>query len=267
MPRKRRAKPAVAVAEPQDFGGMAFPDIGTSEPEDKPATSEHDSLKRELEELRAQNARFQEDLARVTAAPAVVVAPTPPKPMSYDGLPDPMTDGTAFAQALSQRIRDDIEANRRFAEQGQNQTADRERKIETLWDDFENAYPELAKDREGLEFVTMQVAKKAKNRGADLDRYMFVTQEKFMSDVVKAYDRVFGESDDDSEPEPAPRRRAARQRDTDEPTRTSVFGGLEGGGRPSGTPRDPPASESSMVKELQDMQLSSGFYGTPPRKS
>lgn len=264
MARKRTTKPTPKLE--QNFGPMDFPDIGGPDPSDVQDTKSDPNaeLQRQLDEMRAQNTRLQEDLARVVSVPQVTVAPTAPKGISYDNLPDPVTDPAAYGQALGQRIVENAQAQRGYEQTNQAIVQEREGKIEALWEDFDNAYPEIAKDKEGMEFVVMQVAKRAKTRGADLDRYMFVTREKFMGDVAKAYEARFGEAEDD-EPAPKPRRQRARP-DDDEPTRTSVFGGLEGGGRPTQVAKDNP-SESSMVKEIQEMQLSSGFYGARPHKS
>lgn len=262
MARKRTPKAKPAAAE-NDFGGMAFPDIGNPEPaEGETKSTPENDLQKQLDEMRSNYTKLQEDLARVTTVQAAIVPPTPPKAMTYDGLPDPVNDPAAYAMALGQRIRDEANSQRQYDQQNQSIINEREQKIEGLWEDFEGAYPEIAKDKEGMEFVTMKVAKKAKARGADLDRYMFVTQQKFMQDVAQEYGRIFGEDDGESEPAPKPRRRA---REDDEPTRTSVFGGLEGGGRPSNP--EPKHNEQGMVKELQDLQLQSGFFGNVPRKA
>lgn len=265
MARKRTPKAKTETKPENQFGEMTFPDIGGPDPEptaDGKPSPESD-LQRQLDEMRANYTKLQEDLSRVSVAPTVPVAPTAPRPMSYDGLPDPVTDPQGYAQQMAARIREEATSQRNYEQQNQAIVNDRETKIETLWEDFETAYPEMARDKEALEFTVMKVAKKAKARGADLDRYMFVTPQKFMQDVAQEHERIFGEAED--EPEPAVRRTRRPSREEDEPTRTSVFGGLEGGGRP--TAAGPAAGEGNMVKELQDLQLHSGFFGTPPRKS
>ncbi len=135
----------------------------------------------------------------------------------------------------------------------------------------------MAEDKEKIDFVSTQVAKAAQRKGLDVERYMFLTQDKFLDDVAKKYIDVFGdptESDDETEDyDDTPRRRRAaapararrqsvrRNREEEDDNRTGgIFGGNESGGRPSRSRDSDEESGPSMIDDIQNLQRKTGFF-------
>lgn len=267
--RKRKATNQEVFDNPAfpDLPYDASADIGFGDDQDnpgggtggKPAANGHDDqMAALLQQIGAMNQRFEDQQQQLTAlmtqAPQYT-APTPPPappPAPADELPDPAIDPEGYSRALQERIlkgvKDIVEANANSASQQQQRTS----RTDGLWSEFEDLYPDYADNPDRMEFIANQVARKAKDRGIDVERYMFATRGKFMKDLTAEYDKVFGSpvdpgtGDDDDE-------------DTGDTNRTGgIFGGLgEGGQRMSGGRQEAP---SDMIKELQEMQRKRGIY-------
>lgn len=193
-------------------------------------------------------------------------------------LPDAALDPQGFEAAITKRteIRQrnheaKLEAERRRGEHTRDRT-------ESLEAEFADKYPDYVLDKEKLEFATVSVAKAAAKRGVDVERYMFLTPDRFMGDVVAKYDKLFGspndnEGDDDDYDEDYPARgrassragnrskprRRNRQEDDDMVSRTAgVFGGAESGGRPT-KGRDVDTGPD-MIDDLHAIQRKTGFF-------
>ena len=97
---------------------------------------------------------------------------------------------------------------------------------------------------------------KAKARGIDPQRYITTGREQFFGDIASEYKALFGDrklgADDldntDTEDEGEDNSRAM-----------SIFGGLEGSGKPQGKETGK-AALGDMVKDIQDIQRRTGFY-------
>lgn len=193
-------------------------------------------------------------------------------------LPDPAIDPAGYSEANLRRLRIQNENDRRLREADDRKKKTVEEKAEALQEAFAAKYPELALDQEKLDFVSVKVAQDAQKRGVDVQRYMFLTTDKFLDDVAKRYVKVFGEpeplEDDDYDIEEdrsnnlrreasASRRRNSRRRsrqeDDDVVSRTSgIFGGNESGGRP-GRARDDDRGPD-MIDDLHAIQRKTGFF-------
>lgn len=232
-------------------------------------------LLRQVAEMKQQLEQSQRiDTTLMTTQ--VEVRPEPPKPVSYEGLPDPVVDPVAYARGIEQRIVQNINQQRDY-EQGQQRSAvTREQKFQAIWDDFSDRYEDIALEPKKLEFAVKSVVDSAKARGIDLDRYMFGARERFMSDVAKEFEQTFGREEQE-EDTPAPRKRGrprnedrtpprrnlrvVNDRDTDDDGRTGgIFGGNESGGARTQTQSDPNSKSADMIRDLHDMQRKSGFF-------
>lgn len=172
--------------------------------------------------------------------------------INLQGLPDSLTDPEGYAKELNGRIATALEQRQLAANWQQQQAGIQSKKLEDLWEDFQDAYPAYAGKFVGIEAVATKVAEKAARKGVDVNRYMFTHSDQFMKDVVSAYDKEFGkpvsedEGADDTEAEDTGSRAAA------------VFGGAVSGGKPSG--EDEQVSSDDMFNDMKNWQLKSGFY-------
>lgn len=191
-------------------------------------------------------------------------------------LPDPALDPKGFSDASIRRGEVAAENRRRrdeFNNRKQNEIAE---KVDSLWADFGDKYPDMADDKDRIDFISTAIAKDALKRGVNVERYMFLTRDKFIDDVAAKYISVFGDpSDGDAdfeedrsnnrraEARPAPRRRTNnRDRSEDEYVgRTGgIFGGTESGSRPSRTRNDDEDNGPSMLDDIQALQRKTGFF-------
>lgn len=152
-------------------------------------------------------------------------------------------------------------------------------KVAELWSDFDQAYPEYGGEgnKSKVEFAAQEVVKRAVKRGLDANRYMFVARDRFMADLAKEMDTIFGEPeeiDDDVEETPRTRRRREarpparrdtrrRPREDADERDTGRTAGLFGG-NDSGGPRAPQRdlsgdSAGSMLDDIYAIQRKNGF--------
>lgn len=244
-----------------------------------PQEDRYDTLAKQLADLQTRLSESEKTNMALLSTPqwrsqVTDQAPQDVKPESV-ALPDPALDPDGYDAALARRnqIRDE-NARRRQEFDNQRQSSLKE-KVDDLWNAFTDQYPDMSEDKEKIDFVASQVAKEAQRRGVDVERYMFVTRDKYLSDVADKYVKVFGdpadnEGDDDFEDTPrsrrastssAPRTRSNRRdrSEDDNVGRTGgIFGGAESGGRPS-RGRDE-ESGPSMIDDIQALQRKTGFF-------
>lgn len=186
------------------------------------------------------------------------------KPESIQ-LPDPALDPDGYSDAVNKRAQLTYENNRRRDEAQRKRDEDINSKVSDLWSDFGVEYSDYANDKERIDYIATQVVKDATKKGLDVQRYMFGTgRSRFMKDVVRKYDKVFGapETDDDENTNYDHSRKSSRvkrKNDDDDGRSTSVFGGNEGGGR---APRRNVDVEDgpSMIDDIHAMQRKTGFW-------
>jgi hypothetical protein len=271
--KRRRKEPSQASMFNQlsDYAEGLPSDDNRGDGDTKPPTETDRiaALERTIQLLQEQQERTEAANVALTARAAPPVAPTPPKGVSFEGLPDPVDDPAGYSRELNARIDTMIQERLNYdaaSRQHANQSAQTK---DALWDDFKEEFPEYAEDEDRVGFVTQKVLKRAQARGLDIERYMTGNSQRFYGDIVKEYNTVFGAPQPDDEAEddyedtrPAPRRRA---RDESEPRgRTDgIFGGIDpGAGRGRGRGREAPDDNQpgDMIKELQEMQRKTGYW-------
>lgn len=236
----------------------------------------YDALAKQLADLQTRLSESEKaNMALITQPQfrSQVTEPQEVKPESI-ALPDPALDPDGFDRAQAQRNQIRWDNQQRRADFQKRKSKEQDDKIDDLWDAFADAHPELAEDKERVEYISVKLAKQAAKRGLDVERYMFTTRDKFISDVAKEYENFFGlpEAGDDDEDttsqsrgRQADRGSRARSRnrnrqEEDYVVRTGgVFGGNESGGRPS-KGREAADDGASMIDDLYAIQKKSGFY-------
>lgn len=250
-----RKKKAVAQADNElGFSGRDLewrddPNPAPKEPENKGQEDLTVKLLGQIEALTGQVAQLQGAQAALLAQPQIIYAQ--PGPMhqeqtnDYTGLPDPLDDPDNYNRALNDRI-DQIVADRIAAydqdvaaAQNQNSTA------EQLWADFNVATEDYwVEVPERISFAAERVVNRAKARGIDVERYMFVTRDQFFRDVDAEATAVFGEQGEGD--------------GGDEVDRSAGLFGATGSPMPSVKTVDQTGSD--MLREITDMQKKTGFY-------
>lgn len=246
--------------------------IGDKKPED----DRYEKLANQLAELQTRLSESEKTNMALLTSPQrysqVNDAPIEVKPESV-ALPDPALDPEGYDKAKAERDNIRYENRRRQEDFKTRQERSNQNKIDGLWDDFADRFPDID-DKERIDFVATKVAQDALKRGLDVERYMFVTRDKFMNDVAKKYEDVFGlpEVDDENNEEDTRRSSRAASRPRGRPRannrnrqedeyvgRTAgVFGGNESGGRPSrGGEED---TGPSMIDDIQAIQRKTGFF-------
>lgn len=176
-----------------------------------------------------------------------------PVPQAQFGpLPDPVMDEVGFNKALSDRIAATVGAALQAQNQIQAQQAAQEGQVDHLWNQFEAKYPELAKHKKLVGVSASDIAQEMRMRGIDMNRYMNVASEQFLDEVANRMKKDFGPMVDPEEVDEKllPTRQAIQRT-------AGVFGGVDSGGKPA-APAE--AQPGSMVKDLQDLQIKSGYY-------
>jgi hypothetical protein len=217
--------------------------LDTMEAKNKKLESENESLRRSTMQLMA------------TPLPATTspVASTPAK----DTLPDPTEDPKGYAEAVranaEREARAALEAERA---KDRNEVSAKQRTAQ-MFEDFARKYPEIAKYKGRVEYIAGELVKKAIARGMDGQKYVFGAQDMFFDDVAKAYNDEFGVPAKDTVTDGDD----GKDDDPDEGRTGGIPGGLESGHTLSSGKKDPkPEGPSGMIKELQDIQLKTGFF-------
>lgn len=258
-----------------------FRDVDNEEGKNEIVDDKYDTLAKQLADLQTRLSESEK------ANMALLVQPqwrsqttetyTEVKPETV-ALPDPALDPDGYDRATGERNRIRWENQQRKADFDNRQRQSVQEKVDNLWEAFGDKYPDMVKDKERVEFVSTQVAKDAQRRGIDVERYMFLTQDKFLDDVARKFVSVFGEPEgeddrDDFEDNQSGRRTPAsstsrrrasnrrREEDDDMVSRTGgIFGGNESGGRPS-RGRDADEEQGpSMIDDIQALQRKTGFF-------
>ena len=233
-------------------------DTGEGDGEEKKGPTT-DELMRRLDEQQKHIDRLQRNTIAMMGLPAPTIAtPAAPKSPNIDlsGLPDPLEDRDGYNKGIAERVQSAITdgiSTHAAAERTRHATAaSRDERIGVLWGDFSNTYPELAANEEWVEFAASKVAKRAKARGLDVEKYMFGNSEQFMEDVAAEIGKVFkpDTSNDGSD----------KNADTNDST-PSRTGGMFGGGGSTGTDKKvKKAKGDDMLEVLAKEQRAMGIY-------
>lgn len=165
------------------------------------------------EEMAQQLADMQKELEEVRRVNPATLNMGQPLPQTQTfqpelvKLPDPGIDPDGFADAVEKNTRAKIEASQRSQQSISERQADMQRRLDNIWADFNSEHPDLAGSQDRIEFVSTKVLKKAKDRGVDVEKYMFNTPGAFIDDVAKEFVKVFGEPETDDDEDEAPRTR------------------------------------------------------------
>lgn len=244
---------------PQQLG----PDDPTPENKtDTKATAEV-SVADLLKQIGEMNARMDE-MSRVNAAissqrtePAL---PQRPGPVSFDDLPDPVTEKEAFAKEMNRRMEDHRKAEQEYDNAVTAQKQDQANQTQDLFDDFSAQNPDYVSDMERLELAAEAAAKAVVKRGIDARRYMTTNRDRWFKDVKSHYNRLFGDpTDDDQDDKGDTRGNRGDDRDTPATRTGGIFGGQESGGRPG--PSNRREAPGDMNKELRDIQGQMRIFG------
>lgn len=234
---------------------LTLPDFGTDEDDNdasNKAKADQPDTNAQLEALRAQVSeltRYKADAERLQASnlalmsqPMVQTQPQmlPTEP-DMKGLPDPVENPQQYAAEVAKRTSmaiQNAQKNERTV-QASEQTA--QQKLNALWTDFNTEYKELAKNPNVVKFAATEVANQAAARGMDVNRYMFANSKGFMKDVADYIQTNFAVKSAEDEDE-----------DDVEETRTiGMFGGAEGGSRPTKQAEEGPGDAFADIRDFQ----------------
>ena len=215
--------------------------------------NELERTRRELDTIRGERSM------REYVPPQVPQLPDAPKPLDLSNLPDPVTQSAMYNTELAKRVQAHYDATRayerRVEEVQRTSASTREEAANGIWEDFQIQYPELSEHEDRVQFVAQKVVDAAAKRGIDRERYIFGNSQRFLADVAREYENIFGSSNEpDGSPDEPMARRASPNDDTG---RTGgIFGGQQSGGAPARGAEAP----GDMIRELQDRQRKSGFF-------
>jgi hypothetical protein len=235
------------------------------EPEKGPDVT---ALLAQIAEMKSQlDSMSASQTALLSTPPQVdpILPKVPTEQELFAGLPNPLDDQEGYARELAARLSKRQELQNQYDHQQNQQNQTRAQHLESLWEDFAQDYGDYADEpRDQLEFVIKKVADRARGRGINLDRYMFTARERFMGDVVKEYDRVFGapEAEVEAQPQQKQKRprnaRAVTQELGNDPDRSGGIFGETGVSTRSNQQEEP--RKGDMISDLRELQKNSGFW-------
>lgn len=229
-------------------------------------------LMRRLDALEKQNQSLQSaNMALLSsqggAKPQKQAPQTPGVDLS--GLPDPVQDPDKYHKELNARLTRAISENVRAItaaerEQMTLQSTQKDR-VDALWSEFREKYGDLAKNEEFVSYAADRVVDRARRKGVDTERYMFTTSDQFIDDVAaevrKTFGKVLDPADDDDRDEAERDGDDDREDDTPDDDNDERAAGLFGGpGTSGGGKKGGGEPKGDMIKDLTDLQRSSGFF-------
>lgn len=253
-------KKAATGSQADEILRQMFPTLPTSDD-----FAQEEGKKPGAEDLQAKIANLEGQLAALSARPsaaapvqraksalpAMPVAPDVDKLM--EEAPDPTADPKAYAKYMAGVVQAQANYEKQKYQWEQQVVAQQSSRTADLWSTFADTHKEYAKDEEKAQIAAERVVSRAKAQGLSLDSYMHETPDKFMADVTKEYDRLFGkpqaegaeEDDDDLE---------------DDDERTEILGGSASRGGPARKGTEAPARYGALGSELAAWQQKTGFY-------
>ncbi len=212
-------------------------DTDTVSPDVAKMQGRMDELSKQLDALRETNMTL---MMQPDKAPAMVM-PTAPK---VEALPDLMEDPDGYAKALERQITARIEARMTMANAKATAEQSATTKYNDLWDDFKGTHKEYSEDFKRVQYAANQVAENIKKQGLDVEKYMFTNRKRFMEDVTKEMDSIFGKPG------------AAMLPASDDAART---GGMFGGGDSVPKP-DVEMEPDNAFSDIREWQEKTGFH-------
>lgn len=250
----------MAKKSPQRATGPAFPDLQFQEPEPEKTQDAGADQAKLLADLQKQIGDLQADLDQqrkanlsLMAQPIVTAPVQEPTTVDLKDLPDPTLEPEKYAAEVANRTTRYIGQVQQAQTARQQQTQQQNGRVEALWEDFAEKYPEWAERADQVEYAATKVAQRAAQRGVDVNRYMFGASSTYMQDVHKELEKVFGKieaSADDVDDDGAPDDRTA-----------GFIGGQDSGGRAAKGEDNPAArfQQHSMFNDVQEWQRKTGF--------
>lgn len=209
------------------------------------------ALQRQIAELEAGRKQDQRNLAALLAQPSYAnQRPMVNTELDTKGLPDPIQEPDAYAREMTRRMNQAIEARQQVAQYEQAQQQSQAAKVNALWEDFSEKYPDYADKYDQVEFAARKVVSKAQAKGMDVNKYMFGASGIFMEDVASELEKVFGSRAEDTDTDPEP------EDDGSDDGSVGVFGGSASGGKPVA----PQVEGGDMFDDLKEWQIKTGFY-------
>lgn len=217
-------------------------------------TAEIAGLGRRLDDMSAMNQALATNQGRQQVEQPLKLAEVPELDLS--DLPDPVNDPSKYSTALQKKITDHTKATTAY-EKAQTTALQKEvdapkRNPDALWQDFRDEYPDLAKfddieDMAGI--VGAQLAKKAQERGRDVDAYIY-TGKQFLHDVADGVKQKYAKFLEDPKED--------GKEEEEEEGDATVFGGETGhrGKKSGGKAED----VTDFSRDLSDLQRKSGYY-------
>ena len=198
-----------------------------------------DELSKQLDQMRQQNMILMSQ-PDTKVAPVTIPVPKP------EALPDLLENPEEYAKALERQITARVEG-RMAATQAQAATEQKANaKYTDLWDDFKTTHKDYSEDFKRVQYAANQVANDLKKQGLDVEKYMFTYRDKFMQDVTREMDSIFGK----------PGEKAATLEAEAEATRTGgMFGGADNSVKP-----DAPLAPDNAFSDIRKWQDETGFH-------
>lgn len=236
---------------------------GEGEGGDKAAEPTLADVQKQLVELQAARDEDKKTIERLTADQSALLSTSTyqapqflSEEVNLDNLPDPTEDLKAYNIEMAKRFKTaygNAKQNEALQMEGARDAATQR---DLLWQDFQTAYSDYAKDPQKVGIASEQVARIAKARKMDLEKYMFgAGQKRFMADVVTMHDKLFGkpidlDKEDDDEGD-----------DGDDNRTMGIFAGQESGGKPTPGKNEPTAQNpGGFTQAIREWQLKNGFH-------
>ena len=196
-----------------------------------------EELSKQLEAMRQQNMML---MSQPEPKEAPVQMPVP-KP---EALPDLLEDPEAYAKALERQITTQVEGRMAATQIKAATEQQANAKYTDLWDDFKSTHKDYSEDFKRVQYAANQVASDLKKKGLDVEKYMFTYRDKFMEDVTREMDSIFGK----------PGEKAAALEA--EATRTGgMFGGVDSSEKPAA-----PLAPDNAFSDIREWQEKTGFH-------
>lgn len=255
--------------QPQNAEFMAFPPIGAEfENQNDPVETPGAAAPKADAALEARLAKMEamlEAATRRNEAPIYQQAPQQVQqqqqqvqpPVSFDGLPDPVTTPKEFQAALAARmqdaIRNQVSQATTAAVRDQIAPITQKQRVDDLWGKFNKEHEDLSEYPEVIKSQAERIIGAAQARGLDTERYIFADPDSFIREVadgtrsrLEAMGISFGEADDEG------------------PATSGRTNGILGGGTAvpagSGGGEKGAPKTSTFVDEIKEVQKKMGVF-------
>lgn len=224
----------------------------------KPSTPDYAAqlaeLSQKLQALETSNETLQRTNLALMGSGNVQQTPPVfgPTAVDLENLPDPVTDAKAYAAELLKRSDAVLQTRQRAEQWQQEQRSAMQSRIDNVWEQFSQAYPQYAGNTDLVEAASTKAVAQAKQSGIDPTKYMFGATPQFFADTVKILNNwgIKGEAEaagDETEPKPALRT-------------GGIPGGNESGGKLTNTSDPDDLRMPSLAEEVRDWKLKGGWF-------